>query len=335
MTGNLQSRLDNVFGALNSGDNTIPSWKPSPQHVFRDGGAEGTSEDEEFDERARHEVQPGIPLDFLDNNVSDEEGFMPSAAFCRQVDREPEEDMADAWACQTGEDRRPKPGTEVLDDNAYESKLSLSGSMGALRQYSSQNLSMVSSGSRGSLTSLPSRSSLRQGSRVGQKKRVSFDGISEPWIPPHRRPGFKSRSGDQIGLTGGVPEPISPVQHTGGVPGYVTNPDSYIRYDLEHPLIVGGGVGQPAAEEKHDVLALAMDGEHSESTKGDGLVERWQGGPGAGIVQFRSKLQKEGAPSVVKTGTSDTTPRNICVDWPEDHSDEDGDHKETAMETQI
>ena len=59
--GSLQSRLDNVFGALvKPGEQQ--QWKPSTEQVFRVGGPiadQDGSSDEEFEERARREVVPG------------------------------------------------------------------------------------------------------------------------------------------------------------------------------------------------------------------------------------------------------------------------------------
>ena len=60
----------------------------------------------------------------MEEDEPDEEGFRPSAAFCRQLDAEEEYGLADEVAVGLrGAEALPPRATEVLDDNPYEQRL--------------------------------------------------------------------------------------------------------------------------------------------------------------------------------------------------------------------
>lgn len=132
---NLQSRLDRVFGPLVSRtDNQNPAWMPSTQNIFRSSNDTEEDEDtaaEEYNEHLRREILPGLSMDFTEEDIADEEGFMPSVSFCTRMDEEAEIDSDDITADphyfvhlrDANHDHRPSSQTQVLHNNIYEKRL--------------------------------------------------------------------------------------------------------------------------------------------------------------------------------------------------------------------
>lgn len=310
----LQARLDSVFGNLGTGPTSTPPWRPVQEHVFRIGSdlddEMSSDEDEEYKERTRREVLLGTEL--ANEDAPDEEGLMPSTAFCSQLDREADRDDVDAIAV-SAEHARPDPRTEVLDDNVYEHKLALLEDESSPMEEDSGPFSHPLG--RHAVASSPSfKSNLRKSPRAGGvKKRVSFTGIPDPpkpWVPPHKRANFISKfESDTMPPTGPAPEALKNLKV---LPDHVANPTRYTRYDLEQSLVVGGGVGQlgeaieleTATESEignqavQDALATAQlsSAKGIFDRNGDAEqpieeVERWQGAVGAGIKSRFSRQE--------------------------------------------
>ena len=226
-------------------------------------------------------------------------------------------------------DARPGPDTEVLDDNVYELRLAQSGASMSptLSMLGSQEGSIerarasprAATLSRRTSPGPSQRSSIRQTPRSGIKKRVSFSGVPqpmEPWVPPHRRKGLPPRQGagsssqeEDAGLGSGGGAGAGPrrQQQQRRQPDHAVHPERYVRYDLEHPLTVGGGIGQMAGEEEEGqaaAAAAAVTAAHS-APENEQPLERWQGEVGAGGVQFRGqRRQGEGVGDGAKRESS-------------------------------
>ncbi|GAB4819088.1 hypothetical protein N2152v2_006134 [Parachlorella kessleri] len=379
-----QSRLDNVFGALvKPGEQQ--QWKPSTEQVFRAGGPiadQDASSDEEFEERARREVVPGLAMDLAAEDEPDEEGFRPSTAFCRQLDKEDEYNDVDEMATGTyrgrGGEALPPRHTEVLDDNPWERRVAqqealhhtadedpaeaaaeaaaaapmeadsgfaataagvagdegtaaaLAGAArsnepqghgqrlagpaeqrgrGRLSSSSGSELADERSSEGGEAVPAPAPAGLRptlaRVSRGGQSKRVRFQGVPEPWVPPHRREGYVAREAEnslppeEVGAGPSGRGNVKPNQRGAAqsrVPDHVKHPEKYTVYTLDEPLVVGGGVGQLGQEshaqmERAAVSAQARQGgEDAEQPE----PERWQGAVGGGI-EFRRRPKSTAA----------------------------------------
>ena len=337
----LQARLDTAFGALGDSSDIATPWRPAQQNIFRSGpGNDNASSDDEYTERLRREVVSGMAMDLGDEEFLDapnEEGLMPSAAFCRQVDQEEELDGVDTAAAFSPEEYRPAPGTEVLEGNIYDQRMySLQGGSPMEEEEDHQERSnnyneqqqqqqlpspqkprLVALSSRG-----PSKSNLRTSStrQTTMKKRVSFTGIAEPpvpWVPPHKRGNFVSKF--KQGCTTLPPSPAgSPpkfpatsaesaaavaVSLNNKVPDYVANPERYTRYELETPLVVGGGVGQ--LSEENDQAPAVQDVLTFATAANVDIVEeeRWQGTVGGGI-EFRPRVGSTSSSCTAKVDRS-------------------------------
>ena len=316
----LQARLDTVFGDLNRGNVSTPPWRPVQEHVFKLGSdldLEMSSDgDEEYRERTRREVILGTEL--ANEDAPDEEGFMPSTAFCSQLDREQDSDLADAIAMSPMEDVRPDRHTEVLNNNVYEHQLAfLDEEISRMEE----DVGPVSHPlGRHAIAASPSfKSNLRKSPRSegALKKRVSFTGIPDPptaWVPPHKRADFVSKFGNNfMPPTGPAPESLKGVRL---VPDHVVNPKRYTRYTLEHPIVIGGGLAQlrevddanegelELVGQEDIVLATATTspGFLERAENGNGVaeqpqeeVERWQGAVGGGIDSRFTRQQQGGA----------------------------------------
>eukprot|EP00887_Chlorella_sp_A99_P007609 scaffold20.g7609.t1 len=337
----LQHRLDAVFGSL-APPGEAPAWQPARQQVFR-GSTEagGDSSDEEWRERERREALPGLAhaLAAEDEAGEQEEGYRPSAAFCRALDREAEYDDADelaagVWARQRGEaagEARPAPSTEVLQDNPYEQALQAAEAAGrpppALQAAgpgggggrlgegggeagagSGPAAMETDAGAAGAEAQpLSPRSALADPSRprLGFKKRVSFKGMPEAWVPPHRRPGFVPRGDDEGdgSADGGSGQAGSSGAGGSRVPLHVQHPDKFTCYALDAPLVVGGGAAQLGEGDAAGDLERAARAASAAAQQAAGLQdagsadaegERWQGPVGGGI-QLRARPRAEGA----------------------------------------
>jgi hypothetical protein len=335
--GGLQARLHAVFGGLlPPAAAPAAPWQPSPQQIFRGGGAadEAGGSSEEEDGAAAAGRDPA-DMDLVgEEDVPDADGLLGSAAFCRQVDREVELEAEDVLAVRYGDDGRPPPGTELPPDeeDAYDQcafrmtqalALPPSGSeagdatamaveAAAVVQAAAASPRAAPRGSGlGSPRALPKpvlikkRSDEGRGRKfAGGKKRVSFTGIpdlTEPWLPPHRRAGAVADAG-----AGGDAAPsaecVGPAASR-PVADYLAHPQNYTRYELEEPLIVGGGVGQLAGEDGGgDMESAALEAQAAARAQraqpaqdgGEAEPPRWQGAVGGGI-EFRPRAQPPAA----------------------------------------
>lgn len=316
----LQSRLDTAFGTLRSREqSTVPEWRPNMMYVFRAGvdSGEDSSEDEEAEreERRRREVMPGMPMDFAEEDVPDASGQLPSRSFCRQMDVEDEFDDVDALALQLEEayDQRPNLQTQVLKNNYYDIKYlqstlvdtTINGRDGRLidQGLSSEDdntMDMAPSTSAG-LTSAYGRASSNAGapgsthrpllksalrrkpaSPAKKKKRVSFsENIRKsfpPWMPPHKRSGYNVPVLNKESVSGEGDYSAEIIPNPGIKHGFT-------RYDLEEPLIVGGGIGQLSHGDQCNEQPVVQPS----------AEERWQGKVGESSVKFaRQPKRKDG-----------------------------------------
>jgi len=325
----LQARLDTAFGGLGdlSTYNCNPPWRPAQQNIFRSGPEVDEYAEDEYNERLRREVVSGMAMEEEDRPNDD--GFMPSAAFCRQIDEEDELDGVDTTAASLfSHEYRPAPGTEVLELNFYNQRMnSLEGRMPMEEEKEeeeeeedrsnndeqhqprsshhpqAQKPRLVALSSRG-----PSKSNLRTSSprQTTLKKRVSFTGIPDPpapWVPPHKRKNFVSKF--QKTTLSPSPSKVSAasadtISFKDKVPDHVVNPHKYTRYEFDEPVLVGGGVGRLNSPEHNqrpqEQRAIATGEVHRSSLRLENRVEveevaeeRWQGAVGAGI-EFRRQV---------------------------------------------
>jgi hypothetical protein len=319
MTG-LQDRLDTAFGGLGdlSTGNSNPPWRPAQHNIFRSGPEVDDYAEDEYNERLRREVVSGMAMDLAEEDHPNEDGFMPSTAFCRQLDEEDDLDGVDTTAASLfSNEYRPAPGTEVLELNTYDSGMHSiecrtpmdedeeeedRSNNDEQHQPSPRKSRLVFLSSRG-----PSKSNLRTSSsrQTTLKKRVSFTGIPDPpvpWVPPHKRENFISTS--QESTIPPSPAKISAasadtISFTNEVPDHVINPHKYTRYEFDEPVLVGGGTGQLRSsehdqqpqEQRHGVVAIEIAQPSSLTLENvvEKEGERWQGDVGAGI-EFRRRV---------------------------------------------
>lgn len=301
-------------------------------------------------------------MDLRDEDEPDtEEGLKPSLAFCSQIDREAEMEPSDAMAALPSygaSEARPAPKTEVLDDNVYELRLlrsdSLEGGGSATPGMDDEDVSMeeepLSGPRRNRLSSGPRKSSFRQSNRPSMKKRVSFTGIPElpkPWVPPHKRPGFSALcpEGAADGAEPAVPaeQPMLPKETC--LPNHVAHPEKYTRYALEHPLTVGGGIGQleyeAGSNDPPELAALASayaagkpatDAEPTAMGEQPAPEDRWRGGAGPGAIEFVPRTQKEGTSPAKAAVASGGISASLAACWA---SDDDANGGGDAMEEDV
>ncbi|KAG7673409.1 hypothetical protein Ndes2526B_g03145 [Nannochloris sp. 'desiccata'] len=327
----LQARLDTAFGGLGdlSSGNANPPWRPAQQNIFRSGPGVDEYAEDEYSERLRREVVSGMAMDLGEEDRPNDDGFMPSTAFCRQLDEEDELDGVDTTAVSLfSNEYRPAPGTEVLEHNTYDQRMySFEGrtlmeeeneqeeedrsNNDQQHQPSPQKPRLLALSSRG-----PSKSNLRTSKssrQISIKKRVSFTGIPDlpaPWVPPHKRGNFVSNfQGTTLPPSPATSPPkvfAAPagcISLRNNVPDHVANPHKYTRYEFDEPVLVGGGVGQLKSTAENQQLqqqGAASTGvappsslslENHVEVQDVAEEERWQGAVGAGI-EFRRRVER-------------------------------------------
>jgi len=322
----LQHRLDLVFGGLHP-PSEAPAWKPTAEQVFRggdeptmeDGSSEGAESEDGHDNLGR-EFHTGMGIDLAREDYTDEDGFLASRAFIRQIDTEAEADMHDQLAVEYGAEQRPSPRTQVLQGNIYDERLAFREAL-ALEDQLAEHMEEDAGPSSTSPTSprppISLRSSLRRQRTSGIKKRVSFTGVPElarPWVPPHRRSGFLSK----LTAHPSIQETLIGAQQD--------TRRGYVRYDLEEPLIIGGGIAQLETANEDDRRALAdalsivvasTSGEVAERRLEENEMERWQGAVGGGI-EFRSPKANLSSDTKQHTGEGSMGARRMpSFEWEE------------------
>lgn len=258
----------------------------------------------------------------------------PTTALDREADYdEVDEAAVGLWARQRGEAEgaaRPPASTEVLEDNPWEQRCMQAEALGR-RMPSPQQLAlgalpaggtqlqlqqelaaMETDGGQAAATAPAQQQSPRSAlasrprGESAIKKRVSFTGIPEPpqpWVPPHRRPGFVPRDPSAADAGAGAGAGAGAVQPS-QVPDHVRHPERYTCYTLDQPIVVGGSVGQlaegdEAAELLSAAAAAAATARRLPGAGGNvggeaeaGLdAARWQGAVGGGI-EFRARRQE-------------------------------------------
>lgn len=301
----LQSRLDAVFGGLKKPQDEAekPEWQPTKKSVFRGGalreGGDSSDEEREWQERQRKELVPGLIRELVAEGEPDAGDFQPSAAFCRAMDREEEYNEVDELA--TGEEREllrsgprtdmPPRSTEVLPDNVWEQRIREREAAAEAEAAGNGGMAEpMQAEAPGQAAAAPEREPSSPGAlRPTPSKRVRFQGVPEPWVPPHRREGYATRP------PAGPPAASRQGPTSGGsrVPDHVRHPDRYTCYTFDEPVTVGGGVGQLAQERDaeqsqavHEALALAQWPAEEGAAEPD--AGRWRGEVGGGI-QFRPR----------------------------------------------
>ena len=261
----LQDRLDKVFQNLCTSSEQAPTqWRPSPVNVVRNGDQMSALVDDETEiQEALQQQTAGVMMDFIteEEDAPNEEGLRPSAAFMQQLDREEDLDEVDLTAAAPDE-ARPAPCTTVLDNNIYDQRLSLVSVPDTSMDDDddddaapdiAQHLSSSPLQRRLSSGSLKPNLKIGVVARPIMKKRVSFSGIPEPWVPPHKRVNyiatkFPKGSGEEALLppSPSVVVAAAAAADPGGtvLPDYVVNKHRYTRYEFDEPVVVGGGVGQ-------------------------------------------------------------------------------------------
>ncbi|KAI7835900.1 hypothetical protein COHA_010203 [Chlorella ohadii] len=311
----LQQRLDAAFGALGAGAEA-PAWKPSQQQIFRSGAPvnDGNSSDEEYEERQRRETVPGLAQSLVEEDAPDAEGFRPSTAFCRALDAEEEYNEIDEVATgliarRRGRDALPPRDTQVLEDNVYEQRAAAAEAAAVGEGHHPEGMEVEEPAGAAPPAELPTaapvlrRSSLSGRTSSGgseeaskEKKKVRFEGVAAPYVPPSRRPGFVPRSTELPPGPGDQPQR----QSLSTVPDHVKHPERYQCYVLDEPLVVGGGVGQLAGEQEN----VRQAGGASDAAAEEPEPERWEGPVGvAGAVQFRPRRQRDESGAMVAEGS--------------------------------
>lgn len=258
----LQTRLDNVFGSLHARSeesNQPPPWKPTEHNIFRSGA--------------------------IDNEI--DQDF--ATIFPQHIDNECEIDHYEALvygggAFQALDQFRPPlltPLSEEDDDEAF-------GGLAPMDEDNDHHdasklhkptfhraISPITSTRHSRLKSNLRRGPRPEGGTV--KKKVSFTGLPEAYVPPHRRHTSN----------GTISTSVTATARNNKVPDHEVNPQRYKRYDLGTSILVGGGVAQ---------LLDDLEEEENDNGKEEKEEERWQGEVGKkGVVQFTRKEPSEGA----------------------------------------
>lgn len=152
------------------------------------------SEDDEAEERVRVQSRGGGGGEHDEDEDLEEErddplglsreacerGFLPSEAYCRQLDKEEEFDAIDAIADPGEAERRRRAGS--------------SGGGGAEEERGAAGPSTAAAAATAAATTSALAAAV-EASNATATKRVRFEGVSVPWVPPHRRPGWSGGIG--------------------------------------------------------------------------------------------------------------------------------------------
>lgn len=166
-----------------------------------------------------------------------ERGFLPSDAYCRQLDQEEEFDAIDAIADPGEAERRRRSGGGAVEEGGAPSTAEAPTAAAAASALAA---------------------AVEASSAAAATKRVRFEGVAAPWVPPHRRPGWRGGIGAAAGA--GTATIITREGEEGGtaaartaaaagttiattdvpVPDYVLHPERYTCYPLGEPVTIGG-----------------------------------------------------------------------------------------------
>ena len=139
-------------------------------------GGGGGEHDEDEDEDLEEERDDPLGL----SREACERGFLPSEAYCRQLDKEEEFDAIDAIADPGEAERRRRAGS--------------SGGGGAEEERGAAGPSTAAAAATAAATTSALAAAV-EASNATATKRVRFEGVSVPWVPPHRRPGWSGGIG--------------------------------------------------------------------------------------------------------------------------------------------
>ena len=135
----------------------------------------------------------------------------PSTAFCRALDAEEEYNEVDEVATgllarRRGGEALPPRDTQVLADNIYEQRAAAAAAAQAaegmeVEEAAAKQAAATPAGPAVGVAAGSSRSSLAGGrastggeaGEAGERRKVRFEGVAAPYVPPSRRPGFQPR----------------------------------------------------------------------------------------------------------------------------------------------
>jgi len=217
-------------------------WFPNPAPVFRSGELMHSSDEDDEEEEARRRHIPGSRPEELGDLFDEEEApttgaFAPTISFSSQLDREVEMDEYDVQSLQfdvgggSGVGRLEGARTDDLGGRGLSTR-------------------RFSSGSSSSLKSILKRELKCEGKQLS--KRVSFTGLPEPpkpYVPPFKR---KQAHAEQQQAQNSAEAQDGGKKDSGGnsMPDYVKHPERYTMYELDEPIIIGGGVDQLREEDR-------------------------------------------------------------------------------------